>query len=182
MKITADELSRAYRAMPDGELLAMDQGELTDIARKVLEQEMERRGLTHCDPSAPPPPVELEVESEHGPWAAAGIFRFDHEAEIVKGALESAGIPAEVEEDRGDLLWMGSTMHTIHRVFVPDSMLDEARGIIESRAAQEEHAAREAADPGPSVVLAHYEDGVFKPVEKVELAEGTEVEVHLPKN
>jgi Protein of unknown function DUF104 len=177
MKITADDLSRSYRAMSDEELLAMDQGELTDMARKTLEQEMERRGLTHLDPSAPPPPVEVDGEA----WASAGTFRTHDEAELVRGALESAGIPAEVDSDSGDLLWMGTTVYTIHRVLAPESMLDDARAIIESRAVQEEHEARSAADPLPAVVLARYEDGVFKPVEDVDLDEGTEVEVHLPK-
>lgn len=178
MKITADDLSRSYRAMSDEELLAMDQGELTDIARKTLEQEMERRGLTHLDPSAPPPPVEVDGEA----WGSAGTFRTHDEAELVRGALESAGIPAEVDSDSGDLLWMGTTVYTIHRVLAPESMLDDAHAIIESRAAREEHEARAAADAPPTVVVARFEDGVFKPLESVELEEGTEVEIHLPKN
>jgi hypothetical protein len=181
MKITADDLARSYRGMSNEELLLTDHQELTDMARKVLDAEMERRGLTHRDPSAPPAPVEVGADGETGAWTSAGTFRTHDEAEIVRGALESAGIPAEVDSDPGDLLWLGTTAYAAHRILVPEDDVEDARGMIESFLAREEHAAREAADALPIVITAIYEDGVFQPDEPVDLEEGTAVEVHLPR-
>jgi hypothetical protein len=182
MKITADDLARAYRGMSNEELLLTDQQELTEMARKVLDAELERRGLTHHDPSAPPAPVEARVDGETvGAWASAGTFRTHDEAEIVRGAIESAGIPAEVDSDSGDLLWMGTTVYTVHRILVPEEMTEDAHGIIESFLAREEAAARDAADALPVVITANYAEGVFVPQDKLELEEGTEVEIHLPR-
>jgi hypothetical protein len=181
MKITADDLARSYRGMSNEELILTDQQELTDMARKVLDAEMERRGLTHHDPSAPPAPVQVSVDGETvGAWASAGTFRTHDEAEIVRGALESAGVPAEVESDDGDLLWLGTTVYTAHRILVPEEMVADAHSVMESFLAREEMAARDAADALPAVVTAVYEEGVFVPQENVDLEEGTEVEVHLP--
>jgi hypothetical protein len=182
MKITADDLARSYRGMSNEELILTDQGELTDMARKVLDAEMERRGLTHHDPSAPPAPVESRVEGEAvGAWASAGTFRSHDEAEIVRGAIESSGIPAEVDSDSGDLLWLGTTVYTVHRILVPEEMVEDAHAIIESFLAREEQAARDAADALPLIITAIYEDGAFVPEEPVELEEGTQVEVQIPR-
>jgi hypothetical protein len=172
MKITADDLSRSYRAMSDEELLAMDQGHLTDMARQCLEKEMERRSLTHRDPSAPPAPVEVDGET----WASAGIFQYAEQARVYLPALEDAGIPFEVEED-ADVIWVGSSALPAVRVLVPESMVEEAQGVIEAQAHREELLAREHADHSAFAVLARYEEGVFKPQHDVEWEEGSEVEV-----
>ena len=172
MKITADDLSRSYRAMSDGELLAMDQGELTDIARKCLEQEMERRGLTHRDPSAPPAPVEIDGD----PWVSAGMFQYTDQARVYLPALEDAEIPNELEED-ADVIWVGSNAYPAVRLLVPASMLEDAQSVIENHARREELLAHEHADPATLAVPARLEEGVFKPLDDVVWDEGTEVEV-----
>jgi hypothetical protein len=182
MKITADDLSRSYRSMSDGELLAMDQGELTDMARKVLEAEMERRGLTHLDPSAPPAPIEVDVEGyvegEDGaePWVSAGIFQFAEQARAYLPSLEEADIPAELEEN-ADLIWVGSNVFAAARVVVPASFAEDAQIVIENHARREELLAHEHADASTMAAFARYEDGVFKPHDAVDWEEGTEVEV-----
>jgi hypothetical protein len=174
MKITADDLSRSYRAMSDEQLLAMDQDELTDIARKTLEAEMERRGLTHRDPAAPPSPVEIDVDPNA--WASAGMFQYLDQARVYLPVLEDAGIPAEIEEN-ADVLWVGSTALPAVRLLVPESMLEDAQAAIEDHASREELIAREHADPATLIVPAHYVGGVFEPLEAVDWEEGTEVEV-----
>jgi hypothetical protein len=178
MKITADDLSRSYRAMSDGELRAIDQGELTDMARKVLDAEMERRGLTHLDPSAPPAPIDVEVEGEGSdePWVSAGIFQFAEQARTYLPSLEEADIPAELEED-ADVIWVGSSAFAAVRIVVPASMFEDAQIVIENHARREELLAHEHADASTMAAFARYEDGVFKPHDAVDWEEGTEVEV-----
>jgi hypothetical protein len=175
MQITPEELKRAYRNMSDEELLAMDTADLTEVARNCHAGEMASRGLHLRKPGE----ARAVVSDEEGIWESAGTFRSLHEAQLAHGLLESAGIPAELESNSGDLLWMGSNAHKLSRVLVPEELLDEAHGIIESHAVQEELAAQAEAEPLPAIVTARYEDGVFKPLEPVEWEEGAEVEVRL---
>ncbi len=176
MRITPEELARRYHSMSDEELLALDRAELTDIARQCYDREVERRKLAfrpeeETTRGAAPENVE-------GRWVCAGLFRSPEEAEAVRDALESAGIPARLED--GDLLWLGANSYTSARVLVPQLMENEAVGLIETQAAEQEFAARSAAEAAHSI-LAHCHDGVFVPVEPVDLEEGTEVEVRLPR-
>ena len=175
MRITPDELKESYRKMSNEELLALDTDDLTEVARQCHTDEVERRGL-HLRKGREASAV---VADEEGAWGSAGTFRSLHEAQLAHGLLQSAGIPAEVESNSGDLLWMGSSAHKLSRVLVPEELLDEAHGIIESHAVQEELAAQAGAEPLPAIVTARYEDGVFKPLDPVEWEEGTEVEVRL---
>jgi len=175
MRITPEELKKSYARMSDEELLAIDSDELTDVARECHTGELERRGL-HRRKAGEAPTAE---EDDEGEWASAGTFRSVEEAQLAQGLLESAGIPAELQTNSGDLLWMGSNAHKISRVLVPQALVDEAHGMIESRAVQEELAAQAEAEPVPHVIAARYEDGVFKPLDPVDWEEGTEVEVRI---
>ena len=176
MRITPDELKQSYRKMSDEELLAMDTDDLTEVARQCHTDEVERRGL-HLRKGRD---ASAGVTDEEGTsWESAGTFRSLHEAQLAHGLLQSAGIPAEVESNSGDLLWMGSSAHKLSRVLVPEELLDDAHAIIESHAVQEELAAQAGAETPPAIISARYEDGVFKPLDPVEWEEGTEVEVRL---
>src|SRR5205823_3645260 len=114
-----------------------------------------------------------EPDATDGPWASAGTFRFVDEAQMVLSLLQSAGMPSELQDTKGDFVWMGSSAFKASRVLVPESMLEEAHSIIQSHASDEELAAQAEADPLPQVITARYEDGVFKPLEPIELEEGT---------
>jgi hypothetical protein len=172
MKITADDLRRSYQAMSDEELLSMDQEHLTDIARQCLEEEMERRGLTHRDPNAPPAPLDDDGNA----WVSAGIFQYVEQARVFLPALEEAGIPFVLDEN-ADVIWVGSTALPAVRLLVPEDMLDDAQGVIEAHASREEILAREQADHAAFPVIARVEDGIFKPDHPIAWEEGTEVEV-----
>lgn len=179
MNISSKDLERHYRDMSDGELLAIDPEELTDVGRKVHAAEMERRGL---DASAPDHREALVEEAAGERWVAAGIFRFEDEIRALLPALHHAGVQAEIETDPDELIWMGTSNYPVNRLLVPEDQLDEARGVIERYSHAEELAARDEAAAGPRAVLTRFEDGVFKPVDPVEgLEEGTEVEVYLPR-
>jgi len=180
MEISAEDLKRHYREMSDGELLSIDPQELTATAAKVHAAEMERRGLNTAESDLH---TEAELEEETGErWLSAGIFRLEDEIRALLPVLRHHGLQAEIETDPDEVIWMGTTTYPANRLLVPAAQLDEARGIIENYAHAEEIAAREGAAPVPRVVLTRFEDGVFKPVEPVEdLAEGTEIEVELPR-
>lgn len=191
MKITADDLSRSYRAMSDRELLALSQGELTDMARKVLDAEMERRGLTRRDPAAPPAPLEYDEgetagdadydpDAEGEPWVSAGVFQFAEQARVYLPSLEEADIPAELEEN-AEVIWVGSNSFAAARILVPSSLTEDALIVIENHARREELLANEHADIASLPVPAVYEEGVFKPHGEVNWEEGTEVEVRRRK-
>jgi hypothetical protein len=177
MKITADDLRRSYRSMSDEELLSMDQDHLTDIARQCLEEEMERRGLTHRDPNAPPAPVDDDGNA----WVSAGIFQYADQARVFLPALEEAGVPFVLDEE-ADVLWVGSSALPAVRLLVPEGQLDEAQGIIEAHASREEILARESADHTAFPIYARVEDGIFKPDHPIDWEEGTEVEVRRRKS
>ena len=47
MRITPDELKQAYRNMSDDELMSLDRDDLTDVAIKIHDEELQRQqGLT----------------------------------------------------------------------------------------------------------------------------------------
>jgi hypothetical protein len=176
MRITPEELAARYRAMSDEELLGLDRAELTDTARQCYDSEMERRKI-ESQPEVDESPRQAEASTAGGRWVCAGMFRTPDEAEAVHGLLESAGIAARLDE--GDVLWLGSHSYTCTRVMVPQVVENDAIGLIETQAAQEELAARDAAEALLFPILAHCHDGVFVPVAPVDLEEGTEVEVRL---
>lgn len=177
MKITPDELKQAYAKMSDEELLSMKGQDLTDVARQCYEEEVRRRGVEALDHSAAA--TAAAPGEEGGAWVSAGTFRFIDEAQIVLALLQSAGVPSELDNDSGDLLWLGTAAYTTSRVLVPEQFLEDAHALIESRAAEEEMAAQAGAEPPAVAIVARYEDGVFKPLDPVEWEEGTEVEVRL---
>jgi hypothetical protein len=162
MKITPEDLKASYRRMSDEELLAMDRGELTDIARQCYDTEIERRGL----------PADADV--------AAAAAEFDEPLVVVRNCassdeawgvvsqLERAGMSARVG---GDNVRAGNWPQTEigrYPVAVPASRAEEAHDFLN------------AESPDAIIIEARYENGVFKPLEEIGLAEGTVVEVHVP--
>lgn len=158
MKITTDQLKASYRRMPDEELLELDREELTDTARACYDEEVARRGLDGASPQEGAPDSTGEE-----PWVAAGSCRSEEEAWRQQTMLESANIPARIQtsEERG-LQIAG------FQVQVPASLVEDARRLLG------------AEEPDAIIVSARYEGGVFKPLEEVEIQEGTVVEVHVP--
>ncbi len=161
MKITAEDIKAGYRRMSDEELLALDRGELTDLARKCYDEEVDRRGIGSAAPRQDGSPAGEIAEEE--PWEAVAECESADEAWRIQSMLESADIPARIvnREERG--VRSGG-----FQVQAPASMLDEAERLAGSQ------------EPDAIIVTARYENGVFKPIEEVDIAEGTVVEVHVP--
>jgi len=177
MRITPEELAARYRAMSDEELIGLDRADLTDTARQCYDREVERRKLTFRPEDDESEPGAGATDTPGGRWVCAGLFRTPDEGEFVRQMLESAGIAARLEG--GDLLWLGGSSYTSTRVLVPQVMENDAIGLIETQAAEQEYVARAAAEISPMTIMARFEDGIFKPLEPVELEEGTEFEIRL---
>jgi hypothetical protein len=121
MKFTADDFKRLYAAMPDEELRSLVREELSEVARPCYDAELARRGL-HAKPQrraaqpipTPDPLMEIAPESEDPPdeaiaeevereeeedLAPAAIFASREEAKAARALLQSAAIPAFLEND-----------------------------------------------------------------------------------
>lgn len=90
-------LAQLYAGMTDGELqkVASEAASLTDVARQALGFEVERRGI-HIDIDDTPPSVET-VEFRR--LVTVAQFRDLPEALMAKGALESVGIEAFLNDE-----------------------------------------------------------------------------------
>jgi hypothetical protein len=141
MKFTTEDFQRLYAEMPDEELRSLVRTELSDIARPCYDAELARRGLA----ATPPPrrtiqPVAAPVEPERiapqleGPLEEAGeqaeqeeeedlvpaaLFASRDEAHAAKARLQSAAIPAFLEND--------SQAGGGFRLLVAASYVDQAR-------------------------------------------------------
>jgi len=103
--------------MPDEELRSLVRAELSEIARPCYDAELTRRGLSAAPPRramqpvvvaaepdeiAPEPeevPEEAVEEREEEDLAPAAIFSSRAEANAAKALLQSAAIPAFLEDD-----------------------------------------------------------------------------------
>jgi hypothetical protein len=155
MKITTEELQRIYGNMSDEELLSLDRDDLTDVARNLHGEELQRRGL-NLD-------AEVEEIAAEEPRTSLGSFQSLDEARTTESMLDSAGIPVHLENDtmrgRG------------FQVMVPASMVEDARQVLKGAAA--------VADTDAIIVNARYENGAFVPLEEIDVREGAMVEVHV---
>lgn len=162
MKITSEELKASYRRMPDDELLALDQGELTEMAHHCYEEELLRRGLQR----------KPEGADSGGPAEDPFVVIEDcgsaDEAWEIQSTLESANIPARVGDPNPGAGHFPRMEMGRFPVAVPASFVEQARQLLNAEA------------PDAIVVAARYENGVFKPLDEIEIEEGTLVEVHVP--
>ena len=90
-------LREFYSQMTEGELekVAIDAAALTDVARQVLEDEINRRGLQGRVENLPTGTDEIDLRK----LVTVRKFRDLPEALLAKGAIESAGIPCFMADD-----------------------------------------------------------------------------------
>jgi hypothetical protein len=165
MKITLEDLKASYRNMSDEELLDLDRSQLTDMARTAYASEMERRGL---DAEAAEKEADAETGASDEPLVAVRNCVSADEAWSVVSALQGSGIAARVGDDSVRAAeWLPGGLGQ-YPVAVPASRAEEARDFLSTEA------------PDAIILTARYENGVFKPLEEIELPEGTVVEIHVP--
>ena len=113
MEIDREDLRRHYASLSDDELLAIDPADLTEVARKVYEREMEQRQLTAGEEveekAAPEQAAPAEEEEGEPDWletaACACSFHTGTQsgyvrAEFAAEALRRAGVPCRIVPDQ----------------------------------------------------------------------------------
>jgi len=100
--------------------------------------------------------AELSKAAEaEAPLVSVRTCESADEAWAVVASLNRARVPAQIGEDS-------------RQVVVPESYAEHARDVLNPEA------------PDTIILEARYENGVFVPVEEIELPEGTVVEIHVP--
>ena len=142
MQVDLDDFRRRYADLSDEALLELDRDELVDLARDCYDAELARRGLRRS--STPPPATEVR---DHGELTEAAIFSSSSEADLARALLESAAIPCYLENE-----FAGKTLRVSDgfRLFVPATLLENAREILNSPVSDEELIAQAEAEPAPA--------------------------------
>lgn len=131
MDVTAEDFRRHYESLSDEALLEIDTGELTELARRCHAEELARRELDISAPggddvpdTAPRPALEEELIC---------IVEYDYtdEANLARGMLEAAEIPASVENEPG-----------VSRLMVPAKFGEQALVMLATPLSDEELAAQ----------------------------------------
>ena len=141
MQVDLDDFRRRYAELSDEALLELDRDELVDLARDCYDAELARRGLRRN--SISPPVAELQ---DHGELIEAAIFSSSSEADLARALLESAAIPCYFENE-----FAGKTIRVSEgfRLFVPATLLENAREILNSPVSEEDLIALAEADSAP---------------------------------
>jgi len=141
MKFSADDFKQLYAEMPDEELRSLVREDLTEVARQCYDDELKRRGVQAAPVRRSMPPVvaaqepeeiapepeepleEAEVErEEEEDLAPAAIFPSREKARAAKGLLQSAAIPAFLEDD--------TVASGGFRLLVAASYVEQAREVL----------------------------------------------------
>jgi len=137
VNVTAEDFRRHYELLSDEALLEVDTGELVELARTCHAEEVARRGLAGHAPEVQG--TADAAESGAGPGEAAEdeklvcIVEYDYldEADLARGLLEAAEIPASLESEPG-----------VVRLMVPARFAEQALGMLASPLSDEELAAQ----------------------------------------
>jgi Putative prokaryotic signal transducing protein len=145
LRVDLDDFRRRYAELSDEALLELDRDELVDLARDCYDAELARRGLRRSSP----PATEAQDHGElvEGELVEVAIFSSSSEADLARALLESAAIPCYLENESA-----GKTLRVTDglRLFVPATLLENAREVLETPVSDEELAAQAEAEPAPS--------------------------------
>jgi hypothetical protein len=133
MEATRQSLFDQFQLLNDGELLAeFRSGELTDLAKSIAGEELERRGIKVSEKIVEPRTEDQDTSEDEALVPIARLFTAE-EAEMLKARLEIEGVPAIVA-DAQTVQMLGSTALAFGgvRVLVPESFVDRALEIFKS--------------------------------------------------
>jgi hypothetical protein len=152
MDVTPESLAEKFRLYDDDELLELFRsGGLTEIAQSIARVELASRGIDPARlaaPSSPLPDADPEPAVEGDLVMVARLYN-PLEAEMLRGRLESEGVPAMVADTQTAQvnpfykLAIGGV-----RVMVPEAYLAQAREIVRADA-RGDYALDDGADVGP---------------------------------
>jgi len=121
VKLDPEFLRQHYASLSDGALLALDRSELVEVAQRIFDEEVSRRGLSPAGKrsrpdtpkvrSAPPDPLEEEEEAEEeaeGEWFPPGEEEIpewlEDASEVYSYAVSHAAQAPEVVVNARDAL------------------------------------------------------------------------------
>ena len=147
MDVTPESLAEKFRLYDDDELLELYRsGDLTELAQAVVRTELASRGIDL--PAVSPPDAEPEPVVEGDLVMVARIYD-PLEAEMLRGRLESEGVPAMVADT---LTAQTNPFYKLAiggvRVMVPEAYLARAREIVRADA-RGDYALDDGTDVGP---------------------------------
>ncbi len=135
MPISADELRRYYAGLSDAALLELNPDELTPVARNCYDEEFSKRGLTDeaDDEESSDAAGPVSHDEPHGEEEMVCVAEYDYldEADLAKGLLEGAEIPAVIDRDA-----------TLVRLMVPPDLAEQALALLTTPLTDEELAAQ----------------------------------------
>ena len=123
LEIDPGEIRQRFEQLSDAGLLSIDRRDLIELAQQYYDAEISRRGLKTTPATAP---EEESIAEELVPLAT---FVTLEEANLVRALLESAEIPAQLENEHSSE-WSGIGGL---RLMVPASFLKQAEEILVSR-------------------------------------------------
>jgi hypothetical protein len=131
--ISADELRRYYAGLSDTALLELNPDELTPVARSCYDEEISKRGLTEEAGDEESSDAAVSDDTPHGEGEMVCVAEYDYveEADLAKGLLEGAEIPAVIDRDA-----------TLVRLMVPPDLAEQALGLLTTPLSDEELAAQ----------------------------------------
>lgn len=133
MDVTAEDFRRHYEILSDEALLDIDPRELVELARTCHADEVARRGL-HTGPSeheAATAPQSPDSEKAAEELVCIAEYDYADEADLARGLLEAAEIPASLESEPG-----------VVRLMVPAGLAEQALGMLAAPLSDEELAAQ----------------------------------------
>jgi hypothetical protein len=137
LDVTAEDFRRHYESLSDEALLDIYTGELTELARSCHAEELERRGIDTgiSQEDAADPAAEAAIAEE---MICIVEYDFADEADLARGLLEAAEIPAAVENEPG-----------VSRLMVPKKFGEQALLMLTTPLSDEELAAQAEAAGNP---------------------------------
>ncbi len=151
MAISADELRRYYASLSDEALLELNPNELTPIARACYDDEFSKRGLS-AESEDEDADAQLSSTSDepHGEDEMVCVVEYDYvdEAELAKGLLEGADIPAAIDRDASMI-----------RLLVPPHLAEQALQMLTSTPLSDEELAAQAEAAGSEEEIGEEEIG-----------------------
>jgi hypothetical protein len=127
--VTAEDFRRHYESLSDEALLEIDTGELVELASTCHAEEVTRRGLVEDIPDG----AAIEAPAAGAEDELVCIVEYDYldEADLARGLLEAAEIPASLESEPG-----------VVRLMVPASLAEPALRMLAAPLSDEELAAQ----------------------------------------
>jgi hypothetical protein len=136
--VTAEDFTRHYESLSDEALLEIDPEELTPVARGCFGEELAKRGLATGDETAEDvahPGSEAVPEEE---MICIAEYDYPDEADLARGLLEAAEIPAQLESEPGAV-----------KLFVPERFGEQALHMLITPLSDEDLEAQAEAASNP---------------------------------